>query len=119
MAHFVGKLNFMALVNVEIAEVERDGEVKKCLLIPIKDNDLVQWRDEIQLWFRAFAWRSPKTRFSHFLMKFVPRSVIKRLSAEQLEIFANHSIGGMIKVDARGNEPKPELDTEASVNDNL
>lgn len=97
MAHFIGKIDFNSLVNVQIADVEYDDEIKKCICIPIKDNDITQWKDEWQLWFRAFGYHEPQGRFTHFLMKFIPRSAIVKMSQQQLEKLARHRIGSMVK----------------------
>lgn len=119
MGHFVGKLDFNSLVGTRIMEIEHDSTVEKGIFVPIAANDIVQWGDEMQLWFRAFAYREPKSRFSHFLMKFIPRSSIKKLSAAQLEAFANHSIGGMIKVDAKTDSEQKEFGTEDFISKNI
>lgn len=102
MSHFIGKIDLLSLIGVKMADVDYDGVTEKCIVIPIKDNGIVMWKGELQLWFRAFAYRRPKNRFSHFIMKFIPKDSIKKLSASQLEVFANHSIGGMIKTDFNG-----------------
>lgn len=104
MAHFVGKINLNKLIGVKIADVEYGDEVKKCLVIPINDNDIVKWKDEWQLWFRAMAYKEQKGSFSHFIMRFVRMGDIKRLSQEQIEKFMAHSIGGM-KKSSFDNEP--------------
>ena len=119
MAHFVGKLDFNSLIGVKIADVEIDGQLKKCIVLPIKDNDIVQWKGELQLWFRAIAYRSFSGRFTHFLMKFIPRSAIRRLSANQLEAFANHKIGGLIRTDVKEGEATEEIDTVSFIQNNI
>ena len=119
MSHFVGKLDFHSLVGTKIMEIEHDGAVEKGIFVPIAANGIVQWGDELQLWFRAFAYRIPKSRFTHFLMKFIPREAIKKLSAAQLEAFANHQIGGMIKVDTKSEKEPKELDTEDFIQNNI
>ena len=100
-------------------EVEMDGFVEKGIFIPFRDNDIVMWKDEIQLWFRAFGYREPKSRFTHFLMKFIPRSAIKRMSAAQIEAFANHKIGGMIKDKHVTKETEEVVDTADFIKDNI
>lgn len=97
MAHFIGKIDLNRLIGVRMIDAEIDGEEKKGLFIPIKDNDIIQWKDEWQLWFRAMHYRMPTGRFTHFIMKFIPRSQIKKMSQAQIDFFANHAIGGMIK----------------------
>lgn len=97
MAHFLCKLNFNALIGVKIADVEMYGRTVKCAVVPLEDNDIKMYNDELQLWFRAFAYRERKGRFSHFLMKYIPYKDIKRMSASQIEAFANRSIGAMMK----------------------
>ena len=119
MSHFVGKIDLNSLSGTRIMEIEHDGSVEKGLFIPIVQNGIVQWHDEFQLWFRAFAYRSPKSRFSHFIMKFVPRSSIKKMSAAQIEMFANHSIGGMIKSDSNNVSQHTEMDTEGFISENI
>lgn len=119
MAHFVGKLDFQSLVGTKIMEIEHDGTVEKGIFIPIAANGIVQWGDEMQLWFRAFAYRNPKARFTHFLMKFIPREAVRKLSASQLEAFANHQIGGMIRVDAKTDKEPKELNTEDFISNNI
>lgn len=119
MAHYVGKLDFNSLVDTRIMEIEHDGFVEKGIFVPIKANGIVQWGEEMQLWFRAFAYRSPKSRFSHFLMKFIPRSAIKKMSASQLEAFANHQIGGMIKTDSKSEEDIKDLNPEDFISNNI
>lgn len=89
------------LINVSIADVEQCGRTVKCVVIPIQDNGIQNWNGEIQLWFRAFAYREKKGRFSHFLMKYIPIKDIKKLSAKQIETFANNSIGAMMKTGAK------------------
>ena len=118
MAHFVGKIDFNSLVGTKIAEVEMDGEITKCVLIPISANGIILWGDELQLWFRAFAYRQPKSRFTHCLMTVIPRQSIRKLSASQLEAFANHSIGGMIKTDNATQQQEP-MDTADFIKENI
>ena len=121
MAHFIGKLNLASLINVRTADVEIDGEEQRCLVIPIKSNDIVQWKNEWQIWFRAFAYREPKTRFTHFLMKFVPLKNIRKMSSAQMEAFANHQIGGMIKCNFGDDEKSvaKEQTSEDFIKENL
>ena len=101
MAHFLGKLNFNALIGVKIADIDEYGRKVKAVVIPMEDNGIKAWNDELQLWFRAFAYREKRGKFSHFLMKYIPLKDIKKLSAKQIETFANHSIGAMMKSDAK------------------
>lgn len=119
MGHYVGKLDFNSLIGTKIMEIEHDGAVEKGIFIPIAANGIVQWGDEMQLWFRAFAYRNPKARFTHFLMKFIPREAVRKLSASQLEAFANHQIGGMIRVDAKSDKEPKELNTEDFISNNI
>lgn len=123
MGHFVGKLALNKLMNTLVMEIDVDREVKKGIFIPFKDNDIVHWEtsdngEEWQLWFRAFAYRQPKSRFTHFLMKFIPKQAIKKLSASQLEAFANHQIGGMIKTD-NTTPSETTLDTTDFIQQNI
>ena len=101
MSHYLGKMILSNLINVSIADVEQCGRTVKCVVIPIQDNGIQNWNGEIQLWFRAFAYREKKGRFSHFLMKYIPIKDIKKLSAKQIETFANNSIGAMMKTGAK------------------
>lgn len=94
---YLGKINLNALLGVKIADVDMYGRKVKCLVVPLDDNGIKVWNDELQLWFRAFAYRERKGRFSHFLMKYIPYKDIKRMSASQIEAFANRSIGSMMK----------------------
>lgn len=107
MSHFIGKINLSSLLNVSIADVEQCGRTVKCLVIPIQDNGIQNWNGELQLWFRAFAYREKRGRFSHFIMKYIPMKDIKRMTAKQIETFANHSIGAMMKTGAK--EDKEEM----------
>ena len=104
MSHFIGKINLSSLLNVSIADVEQCGRTVKCLVIPIQDNGIQNWNGELQLWFRAFAYREKRGRFSHFIMKYIPMKDIKKLSAKQIETFANNSIGAMMKSDAKSED---------------
>lgn len=99
MAHFVGNFNFSRLIGMKVLDANIDGKDVKGLFIPIQDNDIQQWKGEWRLWFRAFAYREPKTKFSHFLMKYIPIKDIKRMSSAQIEAFSKHHIGGMMKSD--------------------
>ena len=101
MAHYLGKLDFNKLIGVKIADVDMYGRKVKCLVVPLEDNGIQIWNDELQLWFRAFKYREPRGRFSHFLMKYIPIKDIKRMSASQIEKFANNSIGAMMKTDTK------------------
>lgn len=98
---YLGKINLNALIGVKIADVDMYGRKVKCLLVPMDDNGIQIWNGELQLWFRAFAYREKRGKFSHFLMKYIPIKDIKRMSAKQIETFANHSIGAMMKSDAK------------------
>lgn len=122
MAHFVGKINLSSLLGTRIMEIDRGAFVEKGIFIPIKENDIVQWGDEWQLWFRAVAYRERKSRFTHFFMRFIPRSQIKKMSATQLDAYANNAIGGMIKTgkdnEGQANE-QPEIDTVDYIKNNL
>ena len=53
MSHFVGKIVLNNLIRTKIMEVEEDGFVEKGIFIPFRDNDIVMWKDEIQLWFQT------------------------------------------------------------------
>ena len=98
---FLGKINLNALIGVKIADIDEYGRKVKAVVIPMDDNGIKAWGDELQLWFRAFAYRENKGRFTHFLMRFVPIKDIKKLSAKQIETFANNSIGAMMKTGAK------------------
>lgn len=98
---FLGKLDFSKMIGVKIADVDMYGRKVKCLVVPLEDNGIQIWNDEIQLWFRAFAYREKRGKFSHFLMKYIPIKDIKKLSAKQIETFANNSIGAMMKTGAK------------------
>lgn len=97
MAHYLGKIDLSKMIGVKMADVDIYDRKVKCLIIPMDDNGIKCWGDEIQLWFRAFAYREKKGRFSHFLMRYMPMRDIKKMSAQQIEQFANNSIGAMIK----------------------
>lgn len=94
---YLGKINLRALIGVKIADVDMYGRKVKCVVVPMEDNGIQIWNDELQLWFRAFAYREKRGKFSHFLMKYIPMKDIKKLSAKQIETFANNSIGAMMK----------------------
>lgn len=118
MGHYVGKIDFNSLIGTRIMEIEHDGTVEKGVFVPISENGIVRWKGELQLWFRAFAYREPKSRFTHFIMKFVPRSSIKKMSAAQLEKFANTHIGGMMKSD-RDRGGAEEIGTDEFISENI
>lgn len=101
MAHYLGKLDFNKLIGVKIADVDMYGRKVKCAVVPLEDNGIKVWGNELQLWFRAFKFRESKGRFTHFLMRFVPIKDIKKLSAKQIETFANNSIGAMMRTGAK------------------
>ena len=101
---YLGKINLNALIGVKIADVDMYGRKVKCLVVPLEDNGIKAWGDELQLWFRAFAYREKRGKFSHFLMKYIPMKDIKKLSAKQIETFANNSIGAMMKTGAKNEE---------------
>lgn len=120
MSHFIGKINLSSLLNVSIADVEQCGRTVKCLVIPIQDNGIQNWNGELQLWFRAFAYREKRGKFSHFLMKYIPMKDIKKLSAKQIEAFANHSIGALMKSDNKSDEDITKTQTTSDyINDNI
>lgn len=98
---YLGKINLNALIGVKIADVDMYGRRVKCAIVPLEENDIKAWNDELQLWFRIFKYREPKGRFSHFIMKYIPQKDIKKLSAKQIETFANHSIGAMMRTGAK------------------
>lgn len=101
MAHYLGKIDFSKMNGVKIADVDMYGRKVKCLVVPMDDNGIQIWNDELQLWFRAFAYREKRGKFSHFLMKYIPMKDIKKLSAKQIETFANNSIGAMMRTGAK------------------
>ena len=119
MANFIGKIDFNKLIGVKIADIEIDGRTQKYVMVPMTDNDIVQWNDELQLWFRAMAYREPVGRFTHFIMKFIPRKSIQKLSAAQLEAFAAHKIGGMIKSDYKPKDSDIKIETNTFISDNI
>lgn len=119
MSHFVGKLVLNSLLNTKIMEVEQDNITEKGIFIPFKDNGIVLYNDEIQLWFRAFSYRNNKSRFTHFLMKFIPRKDIRRMSAAQIEAFANHQIGGLIKTSNDTTIKTSEINTNDFISQNI
>lgn len=119
MSHFVGKIDFNSLIGTKIVEIEQDGKTEKGVFVPITANGIVQWGGEMQLWFRAFAYRKPKARFTHFLMKFIPRDAVKKLSANQIEAFANHQIGGMIKTGSTSEFTNKEVETVDFIQQNI
>lgn len=96
MADYIGKIDINRLIGVKVADVDYGEIRKKCLVIPIEDNDITQWNEEMQLWFRAVRYREQKSRFSHFIMRFIPRSKIKKLSQSQIESMTSTHIGGLI-----------------------
>lgn len=98
---FLGKLDFSKMIGVKIADVDMYGRKVKCLVVPMDDNGIQNWNGEIQFWFRAFAYREKRGKFSHFLMKYIPMKDIKKLSAKQIETFANNSIGAMMRTGAK------------------
>lgn len=116
---FVGKFVLNSLIRTAVMEVERDGIVEKGIFIPFQANDIVQWKDELQLWFRAVAYRERKSWFTHFLMKSIPTSQIKRMSAAQIEAFANKSIGGMSKMDSKTEIDIQNINQEDFISNNL
>ena len=116
---FVGKFVLNSLIRTAVMEIERDGMVEKGIFIPFKDNDIVQWKDELQLWFRAVAYRKRKSWFTHFLMKSIPTSQIKRMSAAQIEAFANRSLGGMSKVDSKSEIEIQNINQEDFISQNI
>ena len=109
---YLGKINLSALIGVKIADIDEYGRKVKAVVIPIEDNGIKVWNDELQLWFRAFAYREKKGKFSHFLMKYIPIKDIKKMSAKQIETFANHSIGAMMRSDTKndGDETQEKED---------
>lgn len=98
---FLGKLDFSKMIGVKIADIDEYGRKVKALVIPMADNGITEYHGELQLWFRAFKYREPRGKFSHFLMKYIPMKDIKKLSAKQIETFANNSIGAMMKTGAK------------------
>ena len=98
---YLGKINLNALIGVKIADIDEYGRKVKAVVIPMEDNGIKAWGDELQLWFRAFAYREKRGKFSHFLMKYIPMKDIKKLSAKQIETFANNSIGAMMRTGAK------------------
>ena len=118
MAHYLGKIDLNSLIGTAIADVEMDGRTVKCVVLPMADNDIKDWNGELQLWFRAFKYREPRGKFSHFLMKYIPIKDIKRMSASQIEKFANHSIGAMMKTDAKENYTEQQEKSDF-IKDNL
>lgn len=105
----IGKINLNALLGVQLADVEMYGRKVKCAIVPLEDNGIQIWNDELQLWFRIFKYRESKGRFSHFIMKYIPQKDIKKLSAKQIEAFANHSIGAMMKTGAKEDNDNENL----------
>ena len=101
---YLGKIDFNKFIGVKIADVDMYGRKVKCLVVPMEDNGIQNWNGELQLWFRAFAYREKRGKFSHFLMKYIPMKDIKKLSAKQIETFANNSIGAMMKTGAKNEE---------------
>lgn len=120
MSHFVGKIVLNKLLRTRIMDVEQDGVSEKGIFIPLKENNIVVWGDELQLWFRAIAYIEQKGKFSHFLMKFIPRSQIRRMSSSQIQAFANNSIGGIIKSNKVKKDEKNEvMETSDFIKDNI
>ena len=105
---YLGKINLNALIGVRIADVDMYGRKVKCAVVPLEDNGIKVWGDELQLWFRAFAYREKRGKFSHFLMRYIPMKDIKKLSAKQIETFANNSIGAMMRTGAKDTENENE-----------
>lgn len=117
---YLGKIDFNKLIGVKIADVDMYGRKVKCAIVPLEDNDIKDWGDELQLWFRIFKYREPKGRFSHFIMKYIPMKDIKRMTAKQIEAFANHSIGALMKSDNKSDEDITKTQTTSDyINDNI
>ena len=108
MSHYLGKIVLSDLIDVSIADVEMCGRTVKCIVVPMQENGITEYHGELQLWFRAFKYREPKGRFSHFLMKYIPIKDIKRMSASQIEKFANNAIGAMMKTGVNENQTEQE-----------
>jgi len=115
---FLGKFDFSKMIGVKIADIDEYGRKVKALVIPMEDNGIQIWNDELQLWFRAFAYREKRGKFSHFLMKYIPMKDIKKLSAKQIETFANNSIGAMMKTGVNENQTEQEEKSDF-IKDNL
>ena len=105
MANLIGKINLSRLIGMKIADVDYGEICKKCVVIPIEDNNIIQWNDEMQLWFRTMRYKEPRGRFTHFIMKYIPRNYIKRFSQNQIEQMTNIQIGGMISLKKDTREP--------------
>ena len=108
MSHYLGKIDFSKMNGVKIADIDEYGRKVKALVIPMDDNGIKAWGDELQLWFRAFAYREKRGKFSHFLMRYIPIKDIKKLSAKQIETFANNSIGAMMRTGAKDTDNENE-----------
>lgn len=121
MAHYIGKIIFNKFLGFRIADVWNEDEMRdeKCIVIPIQQNGIQKWNNEWQFWFRGMAYRNPQGSFSHFLMKYISTKDIRKMSARQIELFANHNIGVMKKTSNTQNTMNQEDDLDDFINKNI
>lgn len=93
------KLNALKYKNAGVASLKGSIATKKCLVIPIEDNNLfVSVNTDgtpkaVYLDLSAFALREPKYDQTHLVKQSLPKEVREKMSKEELD--AMPILGGM------------------------
>ena len=93
------KLNALKYKNAGVASLKGSTTIKKCLVIPIEDNNLFVSANAdgtpkaVYLDLSAFALREPKYDQTHLVKQSLPKEVREKMSKEELD--AMPILGGM------------------------
>lgn len=93
------KLNALKYKNAGVASLKGSTATKKCLVIPIEDNNLFVSANAdgtpkaVYLDLRAFALRESKYDQTHLVKQSLPKEVREKMSKEELD--AMPILGGM------------------------
>lgn len=93
------KLNALKYKNAGVASLKGSTATKKCLVIPIEDNNFFVSTNEdgtpkaVYLDLSAFALREPKYDQTHLVKQSLPKEVREKMSKEELD--AMPILGGM------------------------
>lgn len=79
------KLNLQQLKHVEREMTGKDGEKVKCLIIPIKENNLFEGEKGTYLDLQAFELKNPKpdSKDTHLVKQSLPKDLYDTMSEEE------------------------------------
>lgn len=99
MDNFNAKLNLLKLKRAGVMQIQGRGEVLRCLVIPIEENNIFVSTDDnnrpkaAYLDLTAWALQNPKYEETHMIKQSLPKEVREKMTDEEKK--AMPILGGM------------------------